>query len=176
MVERQHLFEKHLIPTTDVQTQNIGKLRYANRRAPTKCQHTVATQATEYQRWRDVGCRSRRCRPMPTLGQRRNASWGVSILRFTVNYTTVIHPEVGWQLKAVMGWFSVYSVRNICQTFLKSHHLLGELHQPHCIFRTWLMHLRCPTVVLSGSVMCGGKSQDCVVHAPQLSSLRVTHE
>ena len=62
-------------PTTDVQTQNIGKLRYANRRAPTECQHTVATQATEYQRWRDVGCRSRRCRPMPTLGQRRNASW-----------------------------------------------------------------------------------------------------
>ena len=61
--------------TTDVQTQNIGKLRYANRRAPTECQHTVATQATEYQRWRDVGCRSRRCRPMPTLGQRRNASW-----------------------------------------------------------------------------------------------------
>ena len=62
-------------PTTDVQIQNIGKLRYANRRAPTECQHTVATQATEYQRWRDVGCRSRRCRPMPTLGQRRNASW-----------------------------------------------------------------------------------------------------
>ena len=64
-------------PTADVQTQNIGKLRYANRRAPTKCQHTIATQATEYQRWRDVGCRSRRCRPMPTLGQRRNASWDV---------------------------------------------------------------------------------------------------
>ena len=34
-------------PTTDVQTQNIGKPRYANRRAPTECQHTVATQATE---------------------------------------------------------------------------------------------------------------------------------
>ena len=33
--------------TTDVQTQNIGKLRYANRRAPTECRHTVATQATE---------------------------------------------------------------------------------------------------------------------------------
>ena len=65
-------------PTTDVQTQNIGKLRYANRRTPTECRYTVATQATEYQRWRDVGCRSRRCRPMPTLGQRRNASWGVS--------------------------------------------------------------------------------------------------
>ena len=64
-------------PTTDVQTQNIGKLRYANRRAPTECRHTVATQATEYQRWRDVGCRSRRCRPMPTLGKRRNASWAV---------------------------------------------------------------------------------------------------
>ena len=64
-------------PTTDVQTQNIGKLRYANRRAPTECRHTVATQATEYQRWRDVGCRSRRCRLMPTLGQRRNASWEV---------------------------------------------------------------------------------------------------
>ena len=62
-------------PTTDVQTQNIGKPRYANRRAPTECRHTVATQATEYQRWRDVSCRSRRCRPMPTLGQRRNASW-----------------------------------------------------------------------------------------------------
>ena len=65
-------------PTTDVQTQNIGKLRYANRRTPTECRHTVATQATEYQRWRDVGCRSRRCRPMPTLGQRRNASWDYS--------------------------------------------------------------------------------------------------
>ena len=64
-------------PTTDVQTQNIGKLRYANRRAPTECQHTVATQATEYQRWRDVGFRSRRCRLMPTLGQRRNASWAL---------------------------------------------------------------------------------------------------
>ena len=62
-------------PTTDVQTQNIGKPRYANRRAPTECRHTVATQATEYQRWRDVSCRSRRCRPMPTLDQRRNASW-----------------------------------------------------------------------------------------------------
>ena len=62
-------------PTTDVQTQNIGKLWYANRRAPTECGHTVATQATEYQRWRDVGCRSRRCRPMPTFGRRRNASW-----------------------------------------------------------------------------------------------------
>ena len=67
-------------PTTDVQTQNIGKLRYANRRAPTECQHTVATPATEYQRWRDVGCRSRRCRPMPTLGQRRNASWDGFVL------------------------------------------------------------------------------------------------
>ena len=44
-------------PTTDVQTQNIGKLRYANRRAPTECRHTVATQATEYQRWRDVRSR-----------------------------------------------------------------------------------------------------------------------
>ena len=65
-------------PTTDVQTQNIGKPRYANRRAPTECRHTVATQATEYQRWRDVSCRSRRCRPMPTLGQRRNASWDLS--------------------------------------------------------------------------------------------------
>ena len=54
-------------PTTDVQTQNIGKLRYANRRAPTECQHTVATQATEYQRWRDVGCRSRRCRHWPNV-------------------------------------------------------------------------------------------------------------
>ena len=66
-------------PTTDVQTQNIGKLRYANRRTPTECRHTVATQATEYQRWCDVGCRSRRCRPMPTLGQRRNASWDVIV-------------------------------------------------------------------------------------------------
>ena len=66
-------------PTTDVQTQNIGKPRYANRRAPTECRHTIATQATEYQRWRDVSCRSRRCRPMPTLGQRRNASWVVKI-------------------------------------------------------------------------------------------------
>ena len=65
-------------PTTDVQTQNIGKPRYANRRAPTECRHTVATQATEYQRWRDVSCRSRRCRPMPTLGQRRNASWAIN--------------------------------------------------------------------------------------------------
>ena len=64
-------------PTTNVQTQNIGKLRYANRRTPTECRHTVATQATEYQRWRDVGCRSRRCRPMPTLGQCRNASWAL---------------------------------------------------------------------------------------------------
>ena len=64
-------------PTADVQTQNIGKPRYANCRAPTECRHTVATQATEYQRWRDVSCRSRRCRPMPTLGQRRNASWDV---------------------------------------------------------------------------------------------------
>ena len=65
-------------PTTDVQTQNIGKPRYANRRAPTECRHTVATQATEYQRWRDVSCRSRRCRPMPMLGQRRNASWDIT--------------------------------------------------------------------------------------------------
>ena len=69
-------------PTTDVQTQNIGKPRYANRRAPTECRHTVATQATEYQRWRDVSCRSRRCRPMPTLGQRRNASWEAMSRRY----------------------------------------------------------------------------------------------
>ena len=26
-------------PTTDVQTQNIGKPQYANRRAPTECRH-----------------------------------------------------------------------------------------------------------------------------------------
>ena len=71
-------------PTTDVQTQNIGKPRYANSRAPTECRHTVATQATEYQRWRDVSCRSRRCRPMPTLGQRRNASWEVTPFDFYI--------------------------------------------------------------------------------------------
>ena len=75
-------------PTTDVQTQNIGKPRYVNRRAPTECRHTVATQATEYQRWRDVSCRSRRCRPMPTLGQRRNASWETNYDALMTHHTT----------------------------------------------------------------------------------------
>ena len=40
-----------------------------------------------------------------------------------------------WQLKAVRGWFSVYRSQNVCQTFLTLHHSLGELHQPHSIFR-----------------------------------------
>ena len=65
---------KHLISTIDVQTRNVGKLRYVKRRAPTECPHR-SNAATECQRWRDVGCRSRRCRPMPTLGQRHKASW-----------------------------------------------------------------------------------------------------
>ena len=64
---------------------------YANRRAQTECRHTVATQATEYQCWRDVGCRSRRCRPMPTLGQRRNASWEASMLWGALLFFGVIH-------------------------------------------------------------------------------------
>ena len=77
-------------PTTDVQTQNIGKLRYMPTVAlPTECRHTVATQATEYQRWRDVGCRSRRCRPMPTLGQRRNASWVRDVISW-INYSIML--------------------------------------------------------------------------------------
>ena len=42
-----------------------------------------------------------------------------------------------WQLKAVRGWFSVYRSQNVCQTFLTLHHSLGELHQPHSIFRLW---------------------------------------
>ena len=42
-----------------------------------------------------------------------------------------------WQLKAVMGWFSVYWSQNVCQTFLTLHHSLGELHQSHSIFRLW---------------------------------------
>ena len=41
---------KHLISATNVHTRNVGKLRYGNRRAPTECRHTVATQAMEYQR------------------------------------------------------------------------------------------------------------------------------
>ena len=35
------------------------------------------------------------------------------------------------------GWFSVYRSQNVCQTFLTLHHSLGELHQPHSIFRLW---------------------------------------
>ena len=42
-----------------------------------------------------------------------------------------------WQLKAVRGWFSIYRAKNVCQTFLTLHHFLGELHQPHSIFRLW---------------------------------------
>ena len=42
-----------------------------------------------------------------------------------------------WQLKAVRGCFSVYRSQNVCQTFLTLHHSLGELHQPHSIFRLW---------------------------------------
>ena len=52
-----------------------------------------------------------------------------------------------WQLKAVRGWFSVYRSQNVCQTFLTLHHSLGELHQPHSIFRLWeipMTHHRCP--------------------------------
>ena len=42
-----------------------------------------------------------------------------------------------WQLKAVRGWLSIYRSQNVCQTFLTLHHSLGELHQPHSIFRLW---------------------------------------
>ena len=42
-----------------------------------------------------------------------------------------------WQLKSVRGWLSVYRSQNVCQTFLTLHHFLGELHQPHFIFRLW---------------------------------------
>ena len=66
---------KHFISATIVQTRNVGTLRYANRRALTQCLHTAATQAMEYQLERNVGCRSRRCGPMPKLGQRHNAGW-----------------------------------------------------------------------------------------------------
>ena len=90
-------------PTTDVQTQNIGKLRYANRRAPTECRHTVATQATEYQRWHDVGCRSRRCRPMPTLGQRRSASWVVAWTAPS-HYLNQCWNIVNWTLGNKLQW------------------------------------------------------------------------
>ena len=72
---------------------------------------------------------------------------------FNVIHTVVIHPEVGWQLKAVRGWFSVYRSQNVCQTFLTLHHFLRVLHQSHSIFRTWLMYLRRPLDVFSGSVM-----------------------
>ena len=59
-----------------------------------------------------------------------------------------------WQLKAVRGWFSVYRSQNVCQKFLTLHHFLGELHQPHSAFRTWLMHLMVlmPPLMTSPSV------------------------
>ena len=59
-----------------------------------------------------------------------------------------------WQLKAVRGWFSVYRSQHVCQTFLTLHHFLGELHQPHSVFRTWLMHLMVlmPPLMTSPSV------------------------
>ena len=91
-------------PTTDVQTQNIGKLWYANRRAPTECRHTVATQATKYQCWRDVGCRSRRCRPMPTLGQRRNASCEYSSIGSDNGLWPVRHQAIIWTKDGLVLW------------------------------------------------------------------------
>ena len=110
-------------PTTDVQTQNIGKPRYANRRAPTECRHTVATQATEYQRWRDVSCRSRRCRPMPTLGQRRNASWAP------------IHPSQMGKIMLRTGTKFWYHISIVCVV-----DLLSESPQKESI--SWLLRLR----------------------------------
>ena len=113
-------------PTTDVQTQNIGKLRYANRRAPTECRHTVATQATEYQRWHDVGCRSRRCRLMPTLGQRRNASWAgkpyqscQSVETYLCKMYHAIQPTLPWTwlwlcfISPDIKWSNNYAIYSI---------------------------------------------------------------
>ena len=106
-------------PTTDVQTQNIGKLRYANRHAPTQCRHNVARQATEYQRWRDVGCRSRRCRPMPTLGQRRNVSWEAITW-------TIVDPDLWCQMASLGHNVNVALVsKNFHQYFFTLYMYIG---------------------------------------------------
>ena len=103
-------------PTTDVQTQNISKLRYANRRTPTECRHTVAMQATEYQCWRDVGSRSRRCRPVPTLGQRRNASWvGLNFMERTqlkFFYHLQVYNAVPWEYLSSNIWIFFMTLRS----------------------------------------------------------------
>ena len=40
--------------------------------------------------------------------------------------------------------------KNVSKTFLALHHCMGELHQPHSIFRSWFMHLRHPTDIFQG--------------------------
>ena len=54
-------------------------------------------------------------------------------------HVVVIYAEVGWQLKAGGWWDSVYKVQNVCQTYFDIAPLPGGLHQPHSIFRSWLM-------------------------------------
>ena len=99
---------KHVISTTEFQTRNVGKLRYANCRTPAECRHTAATEVTEYQHWRNAGCRSRRCWPTPMLGQRRNASW--------VYIDTHVSTHICTSMQ--IYWLTI----NICR------HWTGDLH------------------------------------------------
>ena len=69
-----------------------------------------------------------------------------------VIHLTVIHPEVYTvkscsQLKVVEGWGTISRLKNVSKTFLTLHHFLVELHHPLSIFRSWVMHLRCPQCV-----------------------------
>ena len=78
--------------------------------------------------------------------------------------------KVWWRLNLRVWWGSIYTAKTVCQTFLALHHFLGELHQPHSIFGSWLMHLRHPTDVFQGC-----EADVCrVSHAPLMTSHLLT--